>query len=104
MSNIIIETTVSIWEVLHKLVFMEPNEENWKKVASEFQSKRNFPNCFGAIDGKHIAMQAPNNSGSEFFNYKSIYSIVLLGLCDANYVFTFVDIGASGRQSDGGIF
>lgn len=28
----------------------------------------------------------------------------MLGICDANYNFLFVDIGASGRRSDGGIF
>lgn len=29
---------------------------------------------------------------------------MLLGICNAEYMFTFVDIGAYGRRSDGGIF
>ena len=79
-------------------------EAAWKRISEEFDYKWNFPHCLGAIDGKHIVIQAPNRRGSEFFIYKKTHSIVLLTVCNANYEFTLIDIGDAGRQSDGGVY
>ncbi|KAK7575721.1 hypothetical protein V9T40_012007 [Parthenolecanium corni] len=44
------------------------------------------------------------HSGSEYFNYKSTFSIVLMVMCDGDYCITQANIGAQGRISDGGVF
>ena len=70
----------------------------------EFEQRWNFPHALGALDGKHVVMQAPARSGSTVFNYKKTHSIVLLAVCNAQYQFTLVDIGDTGRQADGSVY
>jgi hypothetical protein len=81
-----------------------PTRITWSQIVNEFWDLWNFPNCIGAIDGKHVKFQAPPNGGSKYFNYKHRFSVVLLALVDARYKFTVVDIGSYGRNSDGEIF
>ncbi|CAH1980402.1 unnamed protein product [Acanthoscelides obtectus] len=83
---------------------MPSTPEEWLLVSEQYQELWNFPNCFGAMYGKHVALQTPINSGSEYYNYKSHCSIVLFALVDANYNFIFADAGCQGRISDGGVF
>ena len=83
---------------------MPKTPDQWDVVASEMERRWNFPNCLGAMDGKHVNIFAPARSGSLFFNYKKTFSIVLLAFCNASYEFIMVDIGEAGRQSDAGVF
>ncbi|KAL4720970.1 hypothetical protein ACJJTC_019230 [Scirpophaga incertulas] len=80
------------------------NPQEWLKIADAFDELWNFPHCIGAVDGKHVVLQAPVNSGTEFYNYKGNFSIVLFILADANYQIKFVDVGCQGRISNGGVY
>ncbi|KAA8578443.1 hypothetical protein FQN60_018730 [Etheostoma spectabile] len=89
--------SAAIWEAL----LAAPCMEDWRAIAEGFNHCWNFPNYLGSVDGKHVAIQAPDKSGSLYYNYKSAYSM-LLAVVDAVYLFRVVDVGGYGRTSDGG--
>lgn len=83
---------------------MPKNENDWKKIATSFNRKWKFPNCAGAIDGKHVTLQAPVKSGIEFYNCKGFYRVVLFSVIDSDYNFIYADVGCQCRISDGGLY
>ena len=86
-------------------VFALPSTaDEWRAVAQGFSTRWNFHHCIGAVDGKHIAIRKPANSGSTYYNYKGFYSIVLMAIVDSNYSFLWASVGAQGKCSDAGIF
>ena len=79
ISLIIKETTKVIWNVLNDKGFLKsPNSaQEWKKIKLSFENKWNLSHCLDAVNGKHIIMKTPANSGSLFYSYKKLFSIVL---------------------------
>lgn len=104
IGRIVKDTCAQLWKCLQPLYMSDKTEEDWKEIAKQFYLWTNFPNWIGAIDGKHIRLQRPFNSGSLFFNYKNFYSIILLAVVDADYCFTAIDVGSYGANSDSNIF
>jgi len=81
-----------------------PTDEIFTEVLKNFNIRWNFPNCIESIDAKHIRIYCRPNSISQYFNYRQYHSNVLQAAVDANLKFVTVDVGAYGKQNDGGFF
>ena len=86
------ETAQAIFDLLSLSFLATPSEEDLKVTAAQMFTRWKMANCIGARDGKHISLQCPFNSGSQFYNYKNYFSIILLSTCDANYNFCFMTL------------
>lgn len=53
-SGIVIAVSIGLFSVLKPCT-----PEEWETKATEFYNRWDFPNCVGAIDGKHISIQCP---------------------------------------------
>ena len=98
VAQLVYDVSEAIWQVMSPIYMAPPTENDWRQIEHRFSTRWNFPNCIGALDGKHIMMRAPPNSSSMFYNYKGYFSIILMALVDADYRFVFVDIGQYGAM------
>lgn len=104
MQKIIQTTCRAIVKCLFYICTPPTQTTDWISIANGFRDNANFPNCIGAIDGKHIRIIRPCDSGSLYFNYKKYFSINLLAVCNSNYEFIYIDVGCYGKSSDSTIF
>ncbi len=99
-----LDTCKAIIAEYEHLIVCPSTEVEWRTIATRFALRWNFHHTLGAIDGKHIRIRKPDKSGSQFYNYKQYFSIILLAIVDADYRFMYVETGAPGRGSDAGLF
>lgn len=105
ISVIVKEVCQAIVDVFKDEVIKCPTTpEEWIEVAQGFERRWNVPHACGALDGKHVAIRKPPDSGSLYHNYKGFFSIVLMALVDADYKFLWIDVGGDGYMSDAMIY
>jgi hypothetical protein len=56
----------------------------------------------GALDGKHVAVTCPWNTGPVYKNYKGFFFIVLI--VDTDYKFLWIDDGSDSSSNDASIY
>lgn len=103
ISIIVRDVLRELYKKLVPIFLPEPQISDFEKIANDFTTKCNFPNCIGVMDGKHVRVLSPKNSGS-LYSDRHYFSIVLLALIDTNCKFVIVDIGSYGEEEENGIF
>ncbi|GFY27896.1 DDE Tnp4 domain-containing protein [Trichonephila clavipes] len=87
------------------VVLPTPTMGQFQKIAQQYSTKWNFPNCIGAIDEKHVRIKAPKKQWITVLQLQGLpYSMVLMAVVDAGCKFTAVDVGSYGREGDADIF
>ncbi|XP_050296651.1 uncharacterized protein LOC126736368 [Anthonomus grandis grandis] len=102
--NIVKLVCRTIWVAFHEEYLPLPNQEKFLEIADGFRKTAQSPNCIGAVDGKHVRVNKFSGSGSMNLNYKGYFSIVLMAVVDSDYRFTFIDVGAYGKDCDSSVF
>ncbi|KAM3931632.1 uncharacterized protein RB166_004982 isoform 1-T4 [Leptodactylus fuscus] len=100
ISGIVRTTCELIYQNLRSSVMPPPTQEMWLQIAEGFETAASFPNCIGAVDGKHFRVHQPPHSGSKSFNNKKYFSLVLMAVADTKYKFLAIDVGAYDSTGD----
>ncbi|KHJ85640.1 hypothetical protein OESDEN_14629 [Oesophagostomum dentatum] len=91
VSDIVAEMADVINIFLFAEAFPPLTPEMMEDCAVKAQERYDYPRAAGFMDGKHVSLRKPKNSGSTYWNYKSCHSIILLAVWDCDYRFITFD-------------
>ena len=57
----------AIWKRLSSRHMAVPSHDQFIEIASGFKERWNFPNVVGCIDGKHVRIKCPKDSGTMYY-------------------------------------
>ena len=60
-------------------------EQEWLSITEKFETRWQYPNAIGAINGKHVVMRKPSHGGSHYYNQKHSHSIILMAIAGPSY-------------------
>ena len=83
------------------------SDEDFKERLLDIDAEWQFPYAFSGTDGSHLPIKCPNGGQEamkQYYNFKNLYSVVLLALVDAKYRFIWASLGAPGNTHDSTYF
>ena len=104
VGEIVIDTCNSIATFLLPKYVCLPQNECLRQTLNGFQSRWGFPQTVGAIDGTHIPIMCPLDSGTDYYNRKGFYSMLIQAVVDFRGIFIDVNIGWPGKVHDARVF
>ena len=79
-------------------------EEEWLSIAEKFETRWQYTNVIGTIEGKHALIRKSPNGGTHCYNYKDSHSTILMNIDGLSYECLYADIGTNGRVNDAGVW
>ncbi|CAI6356084.1 unnamed protein product [Macrosiphum euphorbiae] len=64
ISTFLPEVFDAIYDFLKDYIKVPETNEEWGVLENGFRTRWNYPGCYGAIDGKHVSIKAPNQCGN----------------------------------------
>ena len=104
VGRIVYETCEAITTYLLKKFVRIPQGQRLQENIEGFEHRRGFPQAVGAIDGTHIPIICPEESGADYYNRKSFYLIIMQAIVDYQGLFMDVHIGWPGKVHDTRVF